>query len=545
MRVVTIARSWLGKPCHNQASLRGVGCDCLGLARGVWREVVGAEPFPIPPNSRDWGETAPPEVLAIGARRMMIKVKPAAAGPGALIHFRKTPRAIAKHVAIQASRWPYPLTRGNFSVYDLRGRWMKHWIWAAALAGMLAFTPHPTLAERLALIIGNDTYDSLPILRKARNDAVAVSQALDDLGFSVTLVTDANRRSMTRELSDLAAAITPGDEVVFYFAGHGVEIAGRNHLLPADAPAARPGDEAFLQAESVAVDDILYTLQGRGARVTVLILDACRDNPFPRDGTRSAGGARGLAPVSAPEGAFILFSAGTGQSALDALGPSDQNPNSVFTRALLPLLSAPGLPMQDIARALKGEVETAAAGVNHKQRPAYYDELTGDFVLNSGDTATTRGAEPLHVAAPSIVRTAPPNPCDSAARDWQAIAALSDKMLLRSFASTHADCEVFSRAATDRADQLEATVAPQTKTTAPAAILATLRVKMGVSEGYMNARSGPGTMHAILFRIAQGKGGLKLSECRKADAGGGKGDWCLVMVDGNQGWVSKTGLEPE
>jgi NlpC/P60 family putative phage cell wall peptidase len=73
--------SWLGTPYHDQASLRGVGCDCLGLARGVWREVVGPEPFPIPPYSRDWGETGPREVLAEGARAMMIEVPPAEAGP--------------------------------------------------------------------------------------------------------------------------------------------------------------------------------------------------------------------------------------------------------------------------------------------------------------------------------------------------------------------------------------------------------------------------------------------------------------------------------
>lgn len=99
-RVITTARSWLGTPYHDQASLRGVGCDCLGLARGVWREVVGPEPFPIPPYSRDWGETGPREVLAEGARKMMIEVPTAYAPPGALILFRMTSRAIAKHVGI-------------------------------------------------------------------------------------------------------------------------------------------------------------------------------------------------------------------------------------------------------------------------------------------------------------------------------------------------------------------------------------------------------------------------------------------------------------
>ena len=99
-RVIAIARSWIGTPYHDQASLRGVGCDCLGLARGVWREIVGPEPFPIPPYSRDWGETGQREVLADGARRMMIEVSPAEAGPGALVLFRMKPRAIAKHVGI-------------------------------------------------------------------------------------------------------------------------------------------------------------------------------------------------------------------------------------------------------------------------------------------------------------------------------------------------------------------------------------------------------------------------------------------------------------
>ena len=98
--VITAARSWLGTPYHDQASLRGVGCDCLGLARGVWRDVVGPEPFPIPPYSRDWGETGPREVLADGARRMMPELDRSEAGPGALILFRMMPRAIAKHVGI-------------------------------------------------------------------------------------------------------------------------------------------------------------------------------------------------------------------------------------------------------------------------------------------------------------------------------------------------------------------------------------------------------------------------------------------------------------
>ena len=99
-RVIAAARSWLGTPYHDQASLRGVGCDCVGLARGIWREVVGPEPFPIPPYSRNWGETGQREVLADGVRQMMPEVPVQLAGSGALILFRMMPRAIAKHVGI-------------------------------------------------------------------------------------------------------------------------------------------------------------------------------------------------------------------------------------------------------------------------------------------------------------------------------------------------------------------------------------------------------------------------------------------------------------
>jgi NlpC/P60 family putative phage cell wall peptidase len=98
--VIAAARSWLGTPYHDQASLKGVGCDCLGLARGVWRAVVGHEPFVIPPYSRDWGESEPHEVLAEGARGAMIEIAPDDAGPGTLLIFRMERRAIAKHVGI-------------------------------------------------------------------------------------------------------------------------------------------------------------------------------------------------------------------------------------------------------------------------------------------------------------------------------------------------------------------------------------------------------------------------------------------------------------
>ena len=97
-RVIAAARHWLGTPYHDQASVRGVGCDCLGLVRGVWRELHGPEPMPIPPYSRDWGETGSREPLAEAARRVMVEMVDVV--PGALLLFRMRAGAVAKHCGI-------------------------------------------------------------------------------------------------------------------------------------------------------------------------------------------------------------------------------------------------------------------------------------------------------------------------------------------------------------------------------------------------------------------------------------------------------------
>lgn len=104
--VVAAARSWIGTPYHDQASVRGVGCDCLGLARGVWRDVVGPEPFAIPAYSRDWGEVGGREVLAEGAAGMMIPAPEGALDPGSLVIFRMRDRAVAKHLGILTEAGP-------------------------------------------------------------------------------------------------------------------------------------------------------------------------------------------------------------------------------------------------------------------------------------------------------------------------------------------------------------------------------------------------------------------------------------------------------
>jgi NlpC/P60 family putative phage cell wall peptidase len=102
-QVVLAARSWLGTPYHNQASVKGVGCDCLGLVRGVWREVVGDESYKVPPYTPDWGETGSREIIAEESRRWLIEISPREATTGDVLVFRMWPRVVAKHMGILTS----------------------------------------------------------------------------------------------------------------------------------------------------------------------------------------------------------------------------------------------------------------------------------------------------------------------------------------------------------------------------------------------------------------------------------------------------------
>ncbi|HVC52186.1 MAG TPA: caspase family protein [Stellaceae bacterium] len=266
-------------------------------------------------------------------------------------------------------------------------------------------------AHRLALVIGNDVYQNVPVLSKAVADANAVAAALRKLGFTVTVAQNQSRQAMSETLLNLDSAVQQGDTVFFFFAGHGFEIRGTNYLLPIDVPAAAEGQEELVQDDSFPVDNIISRLQARGARTTILVLDACRNNPFPHTGTRSIGGSGGLASVTPPEGVFILFSAGAKQTALDAMSPTDPDPDSVFTRNFVRELARPGLTIVDIAKHTQAEVKQLAAFARHDQTPAYYDQIVGDFVLNPGPgEAPERTAAALVVPRPEALAPSPAPP---------------------------------------------------------------------------------------------------------------------------------------
>lgn len=238
--------------------------------------------------------------------------------------------------------------------------------------------------KRFALLIGNDSYSNLKDyqqLKKAKNDAQSLADTFEKIGYKTTLGLDLGRSAINKTLDKFADQINPGDEVVFFFAGHGVRIKGRNYLLPSDIPDMSKSSEDYLTTEAIPADRITDIIKNKGARVAMLILDACRNNPFTNNLGRSIGGKRGLAIMTPPEGTFVLFSAGAGQEALDRLSDDDAHPNSVFTRTLIPLLQEDELEIGRLARVVRQKVKKLAETVNHKQTPAVYNEITGDFYL--------------------------------------------------------------------------------------------------------------------------------------------------------------------
>ncbi len=245
--------------------------------------------------------------------------------------------------------------------------------------------PYAVQAEnRIALVIGNDRYSDVTPLQKAVSDAEAVSARLSEVGFETTLVTDAGRRQMNLALAEFTARLQPGDTAFVFYAGHGVEIAGENYLLPADITAPSGVDEAYIASEAIALSRLLDQVRATGARMTLAVIDACRDNPFAEASGRSIGGARGLGRIAAPEGTFVVFSAAAGQQALDRLNAGDGNANSVFTRSLLPRIGERGLELRELISEVRVEVRDLALTENHAQFPAYYDELLGDFYFARG-----------------------------------------------------------------------------------------------------------------------------------------------------------------
>ena len=203
---------------------------------------------------------------------------------------------------------------------------------------------------RVALVVGNGAYSSGP-LRNPPSDARAMAAELRELGFDVTLKTDLGYQDMRRAVVDFSNALQAGGVGLFFYAGHGLQHQGRNFLVPVDATIQ---GESYIAVESVDVANVLAGMNEAHNRLNIVILDACRNNPFERS-FRSASG--GLAVTDAPRGTLIAYATGPGKTAEDGSGG-----HSSYTAALLENMGRPGAKVEDVFKQVRVAVENDTGG---------------------------------------------------------------------------------------------------------------------------------------------------------------------------------------
>lgn len=253
---------------------------------------------------------------------------------------------------------------------------------AAKAKEVAAATPEPpakpsqpvTYANRKALVIGNDLYTHVPKLNNAGADAEAMAKSLEAVGYKVFKHLNLDEKKFKQAIRDFRQNLSGGDEVLFFYAGHGVQLGNANYLLPTDVQ----GDqEDQVKDDAILLQKVLDDLEEKKTKFALAVIDACRDNPFKSKG-RAIGG-RGLAPTSAATGQMIMFSAGSGQQALDRLGDNDKEKNGLFTRIFVKEMVKPGLSVDRVLRNVRNEVVRLARTVGHEQTPALYDQAIGEF----------------------------------------------------------------------------------------------------------------------------------------------------------------------
>lgn len=227
-------------------------------------------------------------------------------------------------------------------------------------------------AKRLALVIGNADYVTVPKLKNAAKDATDVADALRRLGFEVTLLTDLRSADLAAEIDVFAAEAQTAESTVFYYAGHAFQMSGVNYLVPVDA--ALQSREA-IRTETWNLDGIIARLQDR-KRQTLVFLDACRNDPVPQS-VRGSGAADGLARMQTGVGTFVAFATEPGAVTYDGAGDA---PNSPFTASLLKNIETPGLSISDMMIRVRNEVSETTGG---RQTPWDQSSLREQFYFQA------------------------------------------------------------------------------------------------------------------------------------------------------------------
>ncbi|MEZ2333482.1 caspase domain-containing protein [Mesorhizobium sp. RCC_202] len=279
--------------------------------------------------------------------------------------------------------------------------------------------PGGPVERRVALVIGNGGYQHASTLENPTQDARGMVAALRALRFEVLEGFDLTVSRMDEVLSAFAQKIDDADAALLFYAGHGLQVNGENYLVPIDAEL---DNEGQLNRQTIKLQDQLDMMSAR-ARVSVLLLDCCRDNPFVRSlgrlrpgRTRGVAADRGLAEMETTEGSFIAFATGPGSVAEDGEGG-----HSPFTAALLAHIDSPG---QSIADIMTDVTNTVASATNDKQVPWYHSSLRRRFILRPLPAVV---AAPVAMAAPVVTPADPTKQTDRAVVDATPVAEKTEK----------------------------------------------------------------------------------------------------------------------
>jgi hypothetical protein len=257
---------------------------------------------------------------------------------------------------------------------------------------LIFFNPSSLLAateRRIALVIGNSAYSSGP-LKNPVNDATDMATALQRLGFQVNLKKNANLETMEGAIEDFGNQLKKGGVGLFYYAGHGVQVNGVNYLIPIGAKINKESDTRY---KAVDAGRILDEMANANNGLNIVILDACRDNPYSKS-FRSA--SRGLAIVSnSPSGTFVSYSTSPGQVARDGEGR-----NSPYTKALLENISKPGLTINNVFINVRSDVKKQTGQV-----PWELSSLEGDFYFNTQKIFAPTSLQQEHLTSASDSET--------------------------------------------------------------------------------------------------------------------------------------------
>src|SRR6478672_11285400 len=254
----------------------------------------------------------------------------------------------------------------------------------------MAFTASAAQAERrVAFVVGNGAYKNVAQLPNPPIDAKAIAGALRNVGFDVVEGANLSRDRMTEKLLDFGKKAEAADVALFFYAGHGIAVNGTNYLLPVDADLKSEMDVKL--GAAINVDTTLEQTMG-DAKVKLVFLDACRDNPFAAKirsakATRSVNVQTGLAEMKSGEGTLIAFATGPGQTALDG----QEGNNSPFTRALMANIAAPGIEIQQAMTKVRAQVQEETG---KGQLPWGHTNLIGSVYLNQAPTTQVANAAP-------------------------------------------------------------------------------------------------------------------------------------------------------